>query len=337
MRTFLPVSTGLSALLSGLLCLASTAFVGAGCSSNDDVIISSDGPGAARALDGGNGVGLTTHANMDANVAVRSALDAALTVDAEAADAGEAASEICDGVDNDGDGIVDDLDVGHDGICDCLRLATLGAPGTFGKGNVFGSWLNTRSNTPAVALADMVLTPALLAQFQIIVVQDLHLQRAYTKDEIDALEAWVKAGGGLMTLVGYGTPSERTNVNSILARFGDSYADKQILIRKSPSASSVPVTTWLGPHPVTLGVTRLGFDNGYATAGDGTTLAQEAGNDVLKVQEAGMGHLIVWGDEWITYDSEWSEHPDYQVAQFWVNSIKWLTVERVCQVTPTFL
>ena len=337
MRTFLPISIGSSVLLSGLLSLASIVLVTAGCSSHDDVLVSSDGTSAARALDGGNGVELTPHVNMDGSIALRAALDATLAVDAPSADAGEAPSEICDGIDNDGDGIVDNLDVGHDGICDCLRLATLGVPGTFGKGNVFGSWLNTRSNTPAVALGGMVLTPALLAQFQIIVAEDLHGQRAYAKDEIDALEAWVRAGGGLMTLVGYGTPTERTNVNAVLARFGTNYGDKQILIRTSGTASSVPVTTWLGPHPVIQGVTRLGFDNGYATEGNGTTLAQGAGYDLLKVQEVGMGHLIVWGDEWITYDSEWSDHPDYQVAQFWVNSIKWLTVERVCQVPPTFL
>ncbi len=29
--------------------------------------------------------------------------------------------EVCDGIDNDGNGIIDDVDVGHDGVCDCLR------------------------------------------------------------------------------------------------------------------------------------------------------------------------------------------------------------------------
>ena len=61
------------------------------------------------------------------------------------------------------------------------------------------------------------------------------------------------------------------------------------------------------------------------------------GYDVLKVRQADQGHLVVWGDEWITYDSEWSSHPEYQVAQFWVNSIKWLTVARVCQVPAVYL
>ena len=46
----------------------------------------------------------------------------------------------------------------------------------------------------------------------------------------------------------------------------------------------------------------------------------------------GTGHLLVWGDEWITYNSEWSGHPDYQVTLFWLNMIKWLTPAKECQV-----
>jgi len=46
----------------------------------------------------------------------------------------------------------------------------------------------------------------------------------------------------------------------------------------------------------------------------------------------GMGHVFQWGDEWITYDSEWTAHPDYQVQLLWLNAIKWLTVQGTCQV-----
>jgi hypothetical protein len=46
----------------------------------------------------------------------------------------------------------------------------------------------------------------------------------------------------------------------------------------------------------------------------------------------------VWGDEWITYNSEWVNHPDYQVPLFWTNTIKWLTVAGTCQVPiPIFI
>lgn len=315
-----------------LVCTCAIA-LSAGCASSEEVLVSE--PAQARAEDAGS-AGFSS-AGMDGSISLVSSLDGALRAgDAGSSDASGLSAEVCDGLDNDLDGVVDDVDLAHDGICDCLRIATLGVPGGSGKGNVFADWLNTRSNVPAVALAGATLTPELLAPFQVIVAQDLHtMGRDYEVAELDALEAWIRAGGGLMTLIGYATPSERTNANSILARFGSKYGDRPILPRTG--ASTVPVTKWLGPHPVVEGISRLGADNGYPVQGTGTTLAQEGGYDLLKVQEVGAGHLIAWGDEWITYDSEWSEHPDYQVARFWVNSLKWLTLARVCQVSPVFL
>src|SRR5215471_12066654 len=70
---------------------------------------------------------------------------------------GHSSTEICDGIDNDGNGIIDDVDVGHDGICDCLLIATLGVPGTWGQGDVFAAWLSSRSNFGAADLNDQVL------------------------------------------------------------------------------------------------------------------------------------------------------------------------------------
>ncbi len=246
-------------------------------------------------------------------------------------------AEVCDGIDNDDNGIVDDRDVQQDGVCDCLAIATLGRPRlTAGQQNVFGAWLNARSDMGAAALNDAELTPELLRKYEVIVTEDLSvIGRTYTEAEISALEDWVRAGGGLLTLIGYDLPTERTNANAILARFGLAYGADPILIRIG--AESIPVTTWLGPHPVIEGVSRIGVDNGYAVLGAGTTLAREGGFDLLKVEQAGNGHLIAFGDEWITYDSEWSGHPEYQVERLWLNMIKWLTTERVCQVPPPLL
>lgn len=242
---------------------------------------------------------------------------------------GGGSTEVCDGIDNDNNGITDDVDVGNDGICDCLLIATLGLKGQWGNGNIFATWLSQRSDTGAANLNDAVLTEALLNKYQVIVVQNVsELGRSYSSAEVAALEKWVKAGGGVMTLIGYSDSSEIANANLLLAPYGLSYGAQQILQKQG--GSTVPVTNWTS-HPVTQGVLKVGVDNGYPVQG-GTILATEDGFNMLGAAEPGAGHVLVWGDEWITYDSEWSGHPDYQVEHFWLNAIKWLTPAKQCQV-----
>ncbi|WP_437276304.1 hypothetical protein WME90_34355 [Sorangium sp. So ce375] len=240
--------------------------------------------------------------------------------------------DTCDGLDNDGNGIIDDVDTGHDGICDCLRIATLGEPGEWGEGDVFATWLNQRSINGAVDLRGAELTAEELAKHQVIVIQDVSvIGRTYSDAEVEALSDWVSKGGGLMTLIGYGDPDERENVNTLLAPLGIGYGEEQILGRRGGSTN--PITAWSGGHPVLDGITAVGVDNGYPVVGEGATLATGDGHDVLKALETGNGRVLVWGDEWITYNSEWVDHPDYQVERFWLNAIKWLTPANECQVT----
>ncbi|AKT38150.1 hypothetical protein [Chondromyces crocatus] len=238
--------------------------------------------------------------------------------------------EICDGIDNDGDGIIDNVDVGGDGICDCLAIATLGVRGSAGIGDVFNTWLNDRSDNGAIDLNDAVLTPQLLAPYQVIVAQNLsQIGRAYSPDEIAALEGWIRNGGGLITLIGYADTSERTNVNSLLAPFDVSYGPEPILPKQG--GTTIPITDWT-THPTTAGVSAVGFDNGYPVNGDAEVIATKDGWVVARAKTINEGHLFLWGDEWITFDSEWQDHPEYQVEHYWVNLIKWLTRESECQV-----
>ena len=88
----------------------------AGSSSRDDAASAGRDSGAS---DGG---GLT--ASGDAGATQR---------DASQADGG-ARAEVCDGVDNDGDGIIDNVDKEKDGVCDCLNIATIGAIGPCSNG-----------------------------------------------------------------------------------------------------------------------------------------------------------------------------------------------------------
>jgi hypothetical protein len=247
------------------------------------------------------------------------------------ATSGHPSEEICDGVDNDGNGVVDDRDVESDGVCDCLAIAYLGTPTGAKAGDVFADWLDQRSDFGAKPLTS--ITPENLAKYDVLVVQNLGLLgTSYTDAELDAIERWVEAGGGLLTLTGYGTLTEPLSVNTILARFGLSYRPPLVLLSPTGTASTLAITGWTHPHPVTDGITQIGFNNGYPVDGDGTALASEMGYDVLRAKEVGKGHVLAWGDEWITFDSEWSMHPDYQVERFWQNMIKWLTDADVCQV-----
>jgi hypothetical protein len=301
-----------------------------GCADEQQVLTSDPMATPARPLADAGARADTGGVGLDASA--RPQLDSAIAARSDAASAAPPPpAERCDGVDNDGNGTVDDVDVGRDGVCDCLLIATLGKAGGSGSGDVFGSWINARSDNGADDLADQTLTPELLAKYQVIVAQDLHDQRAYSPAEIDALVAWVHAGGGLLTLIGYAGVDERTQANAILARFGIDYGSKPILARSG--VKTIPVTTWTA-HPVTAGITAVGVDNGYPVEGGGGVLAQEGGYDLLRALEVDAGHVLAWGDEWITYDSEWKNNTDYQVELLWLNMIKWLTAARVCQVPP---
>jgi hypothetical protein len=240
------------------------------------------------------------------------------------------AVETCDGVDNNCDGIIDNVDKNQDGICDCVLIATLGVKGNAGAGDVFSTWLSARSNNGATSLGDQTLTPALLAMYEVIVAEDVHNNHAYSPAEVAALQAWVSNGGGLMTLTGYSLDTtEVVNVNTLLQPFGISYGDMHILPRRG--GVTVQISQWV-PHPVDLGVTAVGVDNGYQVQGPGVMFATSGAYNVGEALEVAKGHVLTWGDEWITYNSEWTQHPDYQVQLFWLNAIKWLTVASTCQI-----
>jgi len=247
----------------------------------------------------------------------------------------------CNGIDDDNDGVIDDVDVGMDGVCDCLTVATLGAPGGAGQGNVFNSWLDARSAAGSVDLGTMTLTAALLAPFQVLVIQNVE-GRVFSADEIQALQTWVRAGGGLMTLIGYSGANEANSVNTLLAPFDVRYGTQDVMqatCTPSPipfvcgARESKPVTEWR-VHPIAMGVTQVGMDNGKPVLGSGTVVATGEGFDLAMAVEADAGKVFVWGDEWITFDSDWSGRPEFQLELFWANALKWLTPITTCQVPP---
>ena len=94
-------------------------------------------------------------------------------------------------------------------------------------------------------------------------------------------------------------------------------------------------------HPVTAGLTAVTFSGGYAVSDLGgsasmrTPIAFLPGTpevDAGVAVQLGKGRAIVWGDEWIEFDSEWSTLP--QIAQFWVQLFGWIAPMNKCELTP---
>lgn len=254
---------------------------------------------------------------------------------------GNGKPELCDGIDNDENGIIDDVDAGHDGVCDCLNIATIGHIGPWSNGgNVFASWLNARSPLGAVALEDQELTADTLKKFQIVVV--LHAATMgvesngvsapalhdFSEAEATAFDTWVRGGGGVMTTIGYSgdEANEVVNVNKLLAKLGMGYSATNLDLNGN-------VTSW-ETHPVTDGISNIFTNNGVEPDGpQGMTIAHGEGDRVaLQVTQADDGRVAVWGDEWITYDSEWADTKGQQVEHFWLNLLKWLSPPHECQV-----
>jgi hypothetical protein len=258
----------------------------------------------------------------------------------ETGQVGDGTPELCDGIDNDSNGNIDDVDAGNDGVCDCLNIATVGHIGPWSNGgNIFASWLNARSPIGAVELGDEVLTAEALQKFQIVVV--LHAATSqvenngvmapalheFSAEETGVFDAWVRGGGGVMTTIGYtgDEANEVLNVNKLLASLGMAYSTSKLDLAGN-------VQTW-EPHAVSDGISNIYTNNGVEPdSASGVTVARAGDKIALQVAQAGDGRVAVWGDEWITYDSEWSDTKGQQVEHFWLNLLKWLSPPTRCQV-----
>ena len=225
----------------------------------------------------------------------------------------------CNGVDDDCNGRIDDVDVGDDGFCDCLTIGVLGGPGANPSAN-FELWLEARGTTVTRLSGVAPLEAADLASFDILVVDNI--PRALEAAEVQVLVNFVEAGGGLMTMTGYSASPAR--VNSITMTFGVEHIEGLI---------SGPADQWEA-HPIALGIASVTFAGGFAlrTLDDtaATTIASIAGAPVGLALERGEGRVFVWGDEWIQFDSEWGGMP--MIQALWSNIINWIGPRNSCQI-----
>ena len=229
--------------------------------------------------------------------------------------------EVCDDLDNDCNGEIDDIDVGNDGIRDCLEILLIGAPGVNASSN-FQLWLEEQG-TAVTRIHDTGTPPALtssdLSGFDVAILD--YLVRAYTPEESAALSQWVRSGRGLMSLNGFDGSSDLARGNSLLIELG---------IEHVMGLQSETVTTFRA-HPLTTGLTSVSFHGGYRVgnlpSGEGSVVVAEitAGPVGLALVRGG-GRAFVWGDEWVEFDSQWQTLPE--IKTFWINSLGWLSGAR---------
>lgn len=233
--------------------------------------------------------------------------------------------QTCDDIDDDCNGLVDDVDEGDDGICDCLAIAIVGTSGSLAASE-FQQWLVDRGSS-ATRIDPPVIDGTVLDAYDVVILDQL--TRAYTPAEAMAFDIWVGGGGGLMSMTGH-TASEVSAQqwpNTILGPMGLQYQGALL---------NGPVTDF-EPHPISAGLTSVTFLGGFEVVAD-----NPAANDVVGrlpggvpagiAQERGEGKIFVWGDEWIEYDSEWAALPE--ITQLWVNIFEWITPVTLCSPPP---
>lgn len=207
----------------------------------------------------------------------------------------------------------------------CRRIGIMGAPGANTSAN-FQAWLEMQGAiaTRFHAASDAAeLSREELETFDLVVVD--WLQRVYTAEEAATLAGWVNDGGGLMVMTGHDSGATAERHVSLLAALGPNF---------DLAAGPINGPAMLLPHPSTMtadGADTLPpvtFNGGLRTtvpddlAGSIVPMAVIGDQVVGVAGPLGMGHVLLFGDEWIEFDSEWSTMP--AIPQFWLNMVTWL-------------
>jgi len=208
----------------------------------------------------------------------------------------------------------------------CRRIGIMGAPGANPSSN-FQTWLETQGAIATRFHADAgatTLQRAELETFDLVIVD--WLQRVYSAEESTTLAEWVRDGGALMVMTGHDSGSTADRHVSLLTALGPSF---------DLSAGPINGPAVLVAHPTTATADGTGtlppisFFGGLRTtvpaalAADIVPIAVIGSVTVGVAGPLGMGHVLLFGDEWIEFDSEWSAMPS--IVQFWLNTVRWLS------------
>ena len=230
------------------------------------------------------------------------------------------------------------------GVCTCINVLVYGRLPTYGALPVgsdttlaFQNYLNTKSSaTVTIATTYQPLTPEYLANYDVIILQALENAEnmpgwPFTAEDKANFEAWVRAGGGVIALTGYGASAAEVDpTNALLAFSGLQYAKDDVLGDAcGPSTpfpgnccycapTSYPLAGWNGGHPIAANLTNVGAFHGRSvtsSATDAQIVAQGPLNFTTGVassvvygatRQVDTGRVFLFADEWVTYTSQWT-------------------------------
>jgi|GEM_PF-2531229 hypothetical protein len=221
----------------------------------------------------------------------------------------------------------------------CRRIGILGAPGANASSN-FQAWLEMQGAI-VMRFHDTAGAATLrieeLRTFDLVVVD--WLQRTYSMAEADTLSQWVNEGGGLFVMTGHDSGATAARQVSLLTALGPNYdlracgsceatevCDGGHCVLNGP-ATLLPAPISLAPDGVST-LPPVSFFGGLrvtvpaAMASTFTPFATVGSYVVGAAGPIGMGRAVVFGDEWIEFDSEWSTMPP--IPRFWENAVRWL-------------
>jgi hypothetical protein len=225
--------------------------------------------------------------------------------------------EQCDGMDENGNGIIDDVDVGKDGLCDCISIGFFGQVSSDAGSETgqFQNWLTALSGqVPIKNLgASGTLTAEWLDGLQVLIVGGMQDRTSgFSADEIAAFDDWLmNSGAGVITLGGYtASSSDIQPTNELIASTGMQY-DTSSVPSEGVIGQDVAPPVWLSgivapDHPTVDGVAEIGVYFGYPVSGDGTVVLREGSYDLAMAKAVGAGRAFIFADEWITQDLTWS-------------------------------
>jgi hypothetical protein len=274
-------------------------------------------------------------------------------------------------------------EVGNCTLCKPTRILSLGQPAKYGANSgttdntdAFQAFMN--SNTNGTATMQMLetftpITDSLLSNYDVVILQALYSSPydpnglwTYTDADAAALYDWVtNKGGAIIAMSGYfsDTAVEIQPLNQLLAPFGITYdSDTTFTSTDCPNPpslcycayGSIPFDNWTSAVPdITKNLKKIGVFMARSIKCSGAdcqvvatdTVDTTAQSNILGVAKVvGSGRVFAWGDEWVTYTSQWGLTPDpqydnavkyaqcvgytpmtsYTVPQFWYNVFRWV-------------